>query len=227
MVLAKDINRFRELKLRLLNGTHSFCCGFAALSGFRLVKDAMQDETFTKFITALMLEEIVPVVATETISTEEATVFAREVMDRFRNPYIDHQWEHIAVQYTSKMAMRNVPLIQAKYQQQEVSDTAMSLGFAAYLHFMKPQSAEGGKNFSNQEGMVLNDDKMHIVFAHWNKGLSEEESIVQILADQTIWGTDLSRFTAFVSAVTGHYFQLATQQPLALVKTADGEKSVA
>ena len=45
VVLAPDINKFRELKLRLLNGTHTLSCGLAYLSGFVTVKEAMQDET--------------------------------------------------------------------------------------------------------------------------------------------------------------------------------------
>src|ERR1051325_3298511 len=34
MIIAPDIELFRELKLRLLNGTHSFSCGLAFLAGF-------------------------------------------------------------------------------------------------------------------------------------------------------------------------------------------------
>ncbi len=227
VVLAKSINRFRELKLRLLNGTHTFSCGLACLSGFRLVKDAMQDAIFTEFISALMLEEIAPIVATGDISREEATTFALQVMDRFRNPYIDHQWEHIAVQYTSKMAMRNVPLIQAQYQSGEVRNSAMALGFAAYLHFMKPQQTGDDKHFMNQHGLVLNDDKLAGIFKHWNNALSVEQTILLILADKTIWGADLVQYPHFVSAVTDNYFKLKTQHPLTLVKTINSQKSVA
>jgi tagaturonate reductase len=41
VVIAPNINKFRELKLRLLNGTHTFSCGLAYLAGFDTVKDAM------------------------------------------------------------------------------------------------------------------------------------------------------------------------------------------
>jgi tagaturonate reductase len=77
VVLAPDINKFRELKLRLLNATHTLSCGLAHLSGFTTVKEAMQDETFVLFVTNLMKEEIIPLVAQNDISTEEALLFAR------------------------------------------------------------------------------------------------------------------------------------------------------
>lgn len=227
VVLAKDINRFRELKLRLLNGTHTFTCGLAGLAGFRLVKDAMQDENFIGLIKQLMLEEIVPVVAKDGISIEDARVFAEQVLDRFRNPYIDHQWEHIAVQYTSKMAMRNVPLIQALYTSEEQQDSVMALGFAAYLHFMKPVKQEDNQLFVNREGMAINDDKIAMVYQHWQQELPTADTIQQILADRTIWGVDLSSYPSFVASVTAHYFQLEKKNPLSLFVTNKKQKSVA
>ncbi|TDO28786.1 tagaturonate reductase [Sediminibacterium goheungense] len=227
VVLAKNINRFRELKLRLLNGTHTFTCALACLSGFRLVKDAMQDPAFLNLIQLLMLEEIVPVVAKGDISKEDAKAFAEQVLDRFRNPYIDHQWEHIAVQYTSKMAMRNVPLIQALYASEEQRDSIMALGFAAYLHFMKPIQQEQHHTFSNAKGMMLNDDKMELLYKHWKQQLATEDIIQQILADQTIWGADLSSYSNFMTAVAAYYFQLEKNYALSLTVMSKNQKSVA
>jgi tagaturonate reductase len=37
VVITPDIEKFRELKLRLLNGTHTFTCGLAFLAGFEMV----------------------------------------------------------------------------------------------------------------------------------------------------------------------------------------------
>ena len=38
MIIAPDIDLYRELKLRLLNGTHTLTCGIAFLAGFDTVK---------------------------------------------------------------------------------------------------------------------------------------------------------------------------------------------
>ena len=35
VIITADIDLFRELKLRLLNGSHTFNCGLAWLAGFR------------------------------------------------------------------------------------------------------------------------------------------------------------------------------------------------
>lgn len=53
VVIAPDIEKFRELKLRLLNGTHTLSCGLAILAGFETVKEAMADEAFENYIQEL------------------------------------------------------------------------------------------------------------------------------------------------------------------------------
>ncbi|HVX50804.1 MAG TPA: tagaturonate reductase, partial [Chitinophagaceae bacterium] len=92
VVLAPDITRYRELKLRLLNGPHTLCCGLAVLCGFETVKDAMQDETFYKYVHDLMMKEIAPALSNGVVSLEEAKLYAQEVLYRFRNPFLQHKW---------------------------------------------------------------------------------------------------------------------------------------
>ncbi len=76
VVIAPSIEKFRELKLRLLNGTHTFSCGVAYLSGFTTVKEAMANETFASFINDLSLQEISTAISGSTIKYEEACTFA-------------------------------------------------------------------------------------------------------------------------------------------------------
>ena len=49
IVITDDITLFKELKLRLLNGTHTLSCGVAFLSGFTTVRQAMEDTVLVKF----------------------------------------------------------------------------------------------------------------------------------------------------------------------------------
>jgi tagaturonate reductase len=90
VVITNDIYKYRELKLRLLNGTHTFLCGLACLAGFATVKDAMQHSNFKNLAHDLMMEEIVPCLVGEFITEEEAVAFAGQVLERFANPYIEH-----------------------------------------------------------------------------------------------------------------------------------------
>jgi tagaturonate reductase len=103
VIIAANINKFRELKLRLLNASHSFSAGLAVLSGFDTVKHAMDNELFETFLQNLMVNEIIPCIVNGTIKEEEALNFAHEVLDRYRNEFIEHKWISITMQYSSKM----------------------------------------------------------------------------------------------------------------------------
>jgi tagaturonate reductase len=142
VVISPDINKFRELKLRLLNGTHTFSCGLAYLAGFRTVKSAMENSKMSAFIKDLMLTEMAPAIVTSELTIHEATVFATSVLDRFSNPYLDHKWLSISVQFSSKMKMRNVPVLLQHYNKTTAVPLHMSLGFAAYILFMKCEAAD-------------------------------------------------------------------------------------
>ena len=140
VILAPSINKYKEIKLRLLNATHSLCCGVAYLSGFLTVREALNDNQFRSYMSEMLLGEIVPLVADGDISFEEARSFAMQVIDRFSNQSIEHLWVNIAVQYTAKMQMRVVPLVDKYVKQHGKAPTLISFGFAAYLLFMKSKN---------------------------------------------------------------------------------------
>ena len=140
VILAPSINKYKEIKLRLLNATHSLCCGVAILSEFLTVRDALNDDTFKSFLTSMLLDEIVPLVAEGDITMEEARSFAMQVIDRFSNQNIEHLWVNIAVQYTAKMQMRVVPLVDKYVKQHGKAPMLISFGFAAFLLFMKSKN---------------------------------------------------------------------------------------
>jgi len=143
VILAPSINKYKEIKLRLLNATHSLCCGVAILSEFLTVRDALNDKTFKDFLSSMLLDEIVPLVADGDITMEEARSFALQVVDRFSNQSIEHLWVNIAVQYTAKMHMRVVPLVDKYVKQHGKAPTLISFGFAAFLLFMKSKNDPG------------------------------------------------------------------------------------
>ncbi len=207
VVLAPDINKFRELKLRLLNATHTLSCALAHLSGFTTVKEAMKDELFVSFVADLMLQEIVPLVAQGNITKEEAEQFSAQVIDRFKNPYIEHLWLNITAQFTSKMAMRTVPLIEKQYAHFQKPPQLMALGFAAFILFMRSEKKADGFYYgtANDKEYKINDDKASLMFEQWKSG-----EVGKSLADADIFGVDLSLFPGFADAVN-HYLGLLQQ----------------
>ncbi len=203
VVIVPDINKFRELKLRLLNGTHTFSTGLAIVGGFKTVKEAMANVTFANFITSVSHNEMAPAILNKNITLDDAKVFAGKVLDRFRNPFIEHLWLSISVQYTSKMKMRNVPILQKYFAAHKTPPAYMSLGFAAYLLFMKSTKNAEGKYIGNLNGTeyTITDDYASVLSGYWNG--ADAASVVNLaLKDVSLWEIDLSAFGGFADAVT-------------------------
>jgi tagaturonate reductase len=212
VVIEKDISKFRELKLRLLNGTHTFCCGLAVLSGFSTVKEAMANKVFREFVTRLMLEEIAPVITGPDLSYDEAREFGAKVIDRFCNPYIEHEWLNITFQYSSKMAMRNVPLLQKHYSLHTEPPLLMALGFAGYILFMRSVKDSNGNQAGNINGStyIIKDDKAPVLSEKW-KDENIKTVVKNILADTDLWGIDLVVFPGFAEKIAGDIMSIINQ----------------
>jgi tagaturonate reductase len=207
VVITSDIDLYRELKLRLLNGTHTLSCGLAFLSGFETVKEAMEDELMSGFIADLMQQEIAPAIP-YSVPEEMAQEFSRKVLDRFANPFIKHNWLAITMNYSSKLKMRCVPLLVEHYRKQRSVPELMALGFAAYIRFMKPVQVTDGKHYGEWNGVtyLLQDDQAATFFRRWT-GLSHAALVRDVLRD-SFWGASLNDLPGFAEAVTDKLIQI-------------------
>lgn len=210
VVLAHDITKFRELKLRLLNGPHTLACGLAVLCGFETVKQAMQDDVFSAYIHNLMMHEIAPALAGDNISLGEAKLYAQEVLDRFRNPFLEHKWLSITLQYSSKMLMRNVPNLLNHYAKNNTPPKLIALGFAAYIRFMDSDINAQGQytGYTNNDTFIITDDKAELLHKHYDR--KEKRALVcEVLADERLWGQDLTQLIGFADIVVEYFIGLS------------------
>ncbi|MDR3681077.1 MAG: tagaturonate reductase [Flavipsychrobacter sp.] len=202
VVICDNINKFRELKLRLLNATHTLTCGLAVISDFKTVKEAMSNTFFESFITTLMDVEITGAITSNEITEEDAMTFAAQLRDRFRNPFIEHLWLSITMQYSSKMLMRVVPVLVAYYKRYKMVPKHIAIGFGAYILFMQSKKNEDGTYTGYQHGKsyLINDDKAGFLYEHWQHG-GMNKVVQETLADTRLWNTDLTQLPGFEKAV--------------------------
>ncbi len=227
VVIAEDINLFRELKLRLLNGTHTLSCGVAFLSGLQTVKEAMDDGQMHQFISSLMQNEIgnaIPYKAT----AEQTAEFSANCLDRFRNPFIEHQWLAITAQYSSKMKMRVVPVLLQHYKLHNSLPENMATGFAAYIYFMKAIKEEGGKYYGrlNDNNYPIIDAKADYFYEKWQTiplGLMA----VSVLKETSLWEFDLSSLEGFAATVQEKLNEIDESGMAAVIDPLHSKKSIA
>ncbi len=234
IIIDEDINFYKERKLRVLNGTHTLTMPLGYLLGLETVADEMLHPAMSKFVESLMLTEIVPTVPDYGIPGMDKvalTQFANDVLDRFRNPHLDHLLLNISLQQTAKMQARNVATLQRYYEKTNAVPKLMALGFAAYLLFMKVVREENGQFFGEialaSGGKIsypIRDDKAGYFYGDWKTVKDRVPATVQafvksVLSDVKLWQADLTTLPGFSDAVAQNLNSLLT---VGVVKTLEG-----
>ena len=194
IVVAPDIAMYRERKVRLLNGAHTLLAPLGLLCGCETVGQAMFDERLGLFTRQLLETELVPGLA-----TPDANGFAREVLERFSNPYLQHPLIDITLQQSTKMRMRVVPSIRSYAARTGTVPAAMALGFAAFLYHAWRGPATQRRA----------DDGAERLQALWRGEEDVQHIAFRACSDTELWGTDLTCLPGFVGAVGENLHHLA------------------
>ncbi|GHL46067.1 hypothetical protein ECZU29_09170 [Escherichia coli] len=84
-----DVVPFEMMKLRMLNGSHSFLAYLGYLGGYETIADTVTNPAYRKAAFALMMQEQAP-----TLSMPEGTdlnAYATLLIERFSNPSLRHR----------------------------------------------------------------------------------------------------------------------------------------
>lgn len=106
VITAADISAYTLRKVRILNGAHSALVCRAQGSEVSTVRECVEHPEIGPWLEQLLFEEIVPVLDGRCDDPEN---FAKATLDRFRNPFLDHQLSAIALNHDSKIAVRLRP----------------------------------------------------------------------------------------------------------------------
>jgi tagaturonate reductase len=213
VAFAPDIGFYSERKLRLLNGAHTAVAPLALLAGVPTVREAAEHPRLGPFLRRILLDEIVP--GTD-LPAAAAQSFALAVLDRFRNPWLDHPWRVIATNQTSKLRLRVVPSIVGFTARRARVPEGLALGCAAYLRFgraIAQQSATEAGGWWRGEAYPIVDVDLSLVSRHWRQAdpdlgpgpvpaLTLERLAARALADRALWGSSLAELPGFLDATT-------------------------
>ena len=105
VIWTDDISPVKKRKVRLLNGAHTSTVFPALLCEAETVEDCMKDGDISAFLRHFLSD-----CALKTLDGTEADLaFAKEVPERFKNPYLHHRLTSIALNSASKYAARVTP----------------------------------------------------------------------------------------------------------------------
>ena len=173
VILTRELKKYRTIKVRILNGSHTSMIPYALLRGVETVGDCLADQVMSAHLKACQ-EEIVASLDMDRKETEE---YARAVMVRFANPYIRHMCRSIALNSVSKFKVRVLPSILDYKKKYGKTPKALMFSFGKLIEFYK-------KGTPNDDPAVI--EKM------------QKGSVKEILADVSLWGQDLTGFACEV-----------------------------
>lgn len=185
VVVTDDMQPYRNRKVSLLNGPHTTMSPITRLAGIETVGQVMKDPDFYKFINDEMYQEIIPTVA---LPEQELNDYAEGVKERFENPYVNHELSSIALNSISKFQARLLPTFKRYFAKEKKLPLRITLALASYLKIYA-----GKADFTPEDTPE--------VLAEF-KELRQKDNYVQAaLADEKLWGEDLTQFSGLIDLV--------------------------
>lgn len=185
---------YHERKVTLLNGPHTVLSPVAFLSGIDIVRDACQDEVIGKYIRKVMFEELM-----ETLNLPKAELeqFANDVLDRFNNPFVDHQVTSIMLNSLAKYKTRDLPGLKEYLKRKGELPEGLVLGLAAIIVYY-----DGGKREDGTE-IIPNDSPDNLYLMKLFNAMTRIRQTAEgVLAITDIWGEDLNEIPGLTDRVT-------------------------
>lgn len=194
VVFAEEITPYRERKVRVLNGAHTGSVLAGYLAGFETVGELLADPTLSKYMQALVYEEIVPNVP---LPQAEVRTFADDMFDRFRNPFNRHRLLTISLNSVSKWRARLLPTLKDDLRRTGRIPAKTAFSLAALLAFYSSDHFSGDVLEGTACGRTypITDDRRVLEFFCENSLILPAEAYVhQALQNGTLWGEDLTAY---------------------------------
>lgn len=138
VVWTDDISPYKKRKVRILNGAHTSLVPYAMLRRFETVGQCVNDPEMSEYLRKCIYEEIVP---TLDLPKEELISFADSVIERFKNPFVNHLLSSIALNSYDKFKVRVMPSILEYKKRFGVYPPTLMKAFDAFCEFYKTDMA--------------------------------------------------------------------------------------
>ncbi len=194
VVLTEDINYYKKRKVRILNGSHTGIVAMGLMQSKQTVFDCMQDEKIKAFMSSLLNEEIIPFVSDDREANEQ---FAQSVLERFANPYLNHQLISISLNSISKFKARNLCSFEDYYNKNDKIPTYLTVSLSYLMALYSGIKKEDNGYFVNigDTKLEIKDDAPYLEY--FSNGGSVEGFLKRI----DVWGSDLSLYPELIEAV--------------------------
>lgn len=189
-----DVTAYENMKLSLLNASHTLLSYPSFLSGYRKVDDAMHDARIARFVRTFMDKDITPYVPVP--SHTDLELYKQTLIERFGNRAVSDQIARLCLDGISKFPVYIMPNL-IKMIRDHADTVRVAYLIASYRHYLKYKTDDKGQSFDIAEPWLTPADEQLIA----------SNAPIDFLGLSAFQSTDLKQADAFVQA----YLQMAEQ----------------
>ncbi|WP_435930187.1 mannitol dehydrogenase family protein [Dryocola sp. BD613] len=195
--LVTDVLPYEEMKLRMLNGSHSFLAYLGYLAGYQHISDCMYDENYCLAAYALMMQEQAPTLKVQGVDLGK---YADSLIERYSNPALRHRTWQIAMDGSQKLPQRWLDSIRWHLAHGSRFDL-LALGVAGWMRYVGGVDEQGEK-------IEISDPLLPAIQQAVAASQEGEARVQALLGLKTIFGEDLPANEQFVKQVTEAWLSL-------------------
>ncbi|CAH6016712.1 mannitol dehydrogenase family protein [Citrobacter koseri] len=195
--MVDDVLPWEQMKLRMLNGSHSFLAYLGYLAGFQHISDCMQDSAFREAAYRLMMNEQAP---TLRITNVDLSRYAASLIERFANPALKHRTWQIAMDGSQKLPQRMLEGIR-EHLARGSDWPLLALGVAGWMRYVSGVD-DAGATIDIRDPLS---EKIRLLV----ESSSDAERVSALLSLQEVFGTDLVKNPLFVQTIEQAWRRIA------------------
>jgi len=140
--LTDNVAPYEEMKLRILNGSHSMLAYLGALAGHDTIAEAIDDAQLAEAATRLITADVIPTL--EAPSGTDLTAYGRQVLERFANPALRHRTVQVAMDGSQKLPLRLLGTVRDRLAAGHTPEWAC-LAVAGWMTYVAAQHDRHGR----------------------------------------------------------------------------------
>jgi len=174
------------------------------------VDQMTSDALFGSYLKRALLEEVFPTIP---LPDADKKAFAESIIDRFLNPFANHQLISISLNSISKWQVRVLPSLLDYQQITGDLPKILTFSLAALIAFYDAKAnADGSFSGNRAKGAYpVADDAAKIAYiAECYQKYDTAKLVEAVLGREDFWGKNLNLVAGLTEAVTGHLTDIQT-----------------
>ena len=175
--IADDLDFLRKQKVRVLNGVHTATVLLASWLKVRTVGEAMQHPLLRAYMDKYWSDVALP-----SLAGFSDIAYVDSIAKRFENPFVEHEWQSIALNSFSKWRARLLPVLIDLLEQKEGRPEILLFSLALLLEMYLSVT------WRNPLGLTDNEGTLAALATHELSWDGSQRAWQNVLSDTALWG---------------------------------------